>query len=215
MICEQIAMLFVAKLSELVDTSSFEAAMESRKLKIIADSPIFEDHPLRCTWTPDQEKDLLTVVNAEGAVIYIDGEIGEIGECPDIAKLHQFIESQSEAFDRLLRMYDNDGLFYTNCIASVLPFGSEMRDRGSGMLVIPLARHKRAFLLWFRPELVVKATWAGNPSETKIKDLNATFSPRRSFAAWKEDIRDRAEPWTGLEIGNASAIRDHSAARTS
>jgi light-regulated signal transduction histidine kinase (bacteriophytochrome) len=57
--------------------------------------------------------------------------------------------------------------------------------------------------------LVVSATWAGNPSETKIKDLNATFSPRTSFAAWKEDIRDLASPWTSAEIANATAVRDH------
>ena len=113
-----------------------------------------------------------------------------------------------EEFDRLLRMYDDDGLFYTSSIASVLPFGDRMRERGSGVMIVPLSRSRREFLLWFRPELVVKATWAGNPSETKIKDLNARFSPRTSFAAWKEDIRDRSEPWGPLDIANAVALRD-------
>jgi light-regulated signal transduction histidine kinase (bacteriophytochrome) len=105
-------------------------------------------------------------------------------------------------------MFDNDGLFYTASIASVLPFGGPMREKGSGVMVIPLSRTKREFLLWFRPELVVKATWAGDPNLTKIKDPNARLSPRQSFAAWKEDIRDRADPWTQLDIANAVALRD-------
>jgi len=90
-----------------------------------------------------------------------------------------------------------------------------MRERGSGVMVVPLSRSRRDFLLWFRPELVVKATWAGNPGVTKVKDMNARFSPRRSFAAWKEDIRDRSEPWTKPEIANAVALRDHILAMSS
>ena len=213
LICEQIAMMFVAKLSELVDPFAHEAEMLERRTQLLAGSPLFTGKPLQTDWTPEQEKSLLSVVNAEGAVIYVDGEIGEIGTCPDLRALHTYIEAKSGEFDRLLRMYDDDGLFHTNSVASVLPFGAAMREQGSGMMVVPLSRTHRAFLLWFRPELVVKATWAGNPSETKIKDLNATFSPRTSFAAWKQDIRDRAEPWTAFDIANAGAIRDHAMSR--
>ncbi|OYV36341.1 MAG: hypothetical protein B7Z80_15855 [Rhodospirillales bacterium 20-64-7] len=38
--------------------------------------------------------------------------------------------------------------------------------------------------------------------------MNVRHSPRQSFAAWKEDIRDRSEPWTKLEIANAITLRD-------
>jgi light-regulated signal transduction histidine kinase (bacteriophytochrome) len=68
--------------------------------------------------------------------------------------------------------------------------------------------------MWFRPELVVTATWGGNPSERHGTDPNARYSPRRSFAAWKEDIRDRAAPWTPLQIANAVALRDHVLAKS-
>jgi light-regulated signal transduction histidine kinase (bacteriophytochrome) len=83
-----------------------------------------------------------------------------------------------------------------------------MREKGSGVMVVPINPAKREYLLWFRPELIVKATWAGPPSDTKIKDQNAPLSPRQSFEAWKEDIRDRSEAWTKLDIANAAALRD-------
>jgi len=209
LICEQIAMMFVAKLQEVVNPAALLEDMEQRRTELLASSPLFSVDPLKQHWTGDQEEALVKLVNADGAALYIDGQVGEIGICPDLADLHEFINSKPREFDNLLRRYDENGMFYTSSIASVLPFGSKMREKGSGMLIIPLSSERRAFLLWFRRELVVSATWAGNPSETKIKDLNATFSPRTSFAAWKEDIRDLASPWTSAEIANATAVRDH------
>lgn len=207
-VCEQIAMLFVAKLEDLINPASVQDEMAARRAAVLATSPLCHGALLRHDWTPEQERALLGLVNAEGAAIYVDGEIGEIGLCPDIAELHAYMQREPDAFDRLLRMYDEDGLFHTSSIAGVLPFGATMRTRGSGLLVVPLSRARREYLLWFRPEQVVKATWAGNPGETAVKDMNARFSPRRSFAAWRQDIRDRSEPWTPLEIANALALRD-------
>ncbi len=209
LICEQIAMMFVAKLQEVVNPLALEEEMEQRRTKLLASSPLFRDNPLKQSWSEENEQDLVRLVNAGGAALYIDGQVGEIGTCPDLSDLHDFIEHSPQDFDTLLRRYDEQGLFYTSSIASVLPFGAKMREKGSGVLIVPLSAERREFLLWFRPELVVTATWAGNPSETKIKDMNATFSPRQSFAAWKEDIRDLSAPWTAAEITNAKAVRDH------
>jgi light-regulated signal transduction histidine kinase (bacteriophytochrome) len=209
LVCEQIAMMFAAKFEELVNPEAVADDMQSRREAVLASSPICKGNPLKQAWTPETEQALVKLVNAEGASIYIDGEVGEIGTCPDLTDLHGYIDKNPDDFDRLLRMYDEDGLFYTSSIASVLPFGDRMREKGSGVMVIPLARGRREFLLWFRPELVVKATWAGNPTDTMVKDSTVRFSPRKSFAAWKEDIRDRSAPWTKLDIANATALRDH------
>jgi light-regulated signal transduction histidine kinase (bacteriophytochrome) len=208
LICEQIAMMFAAKFSEVVNPAAVAEEMAERCEKALAILPLGKGNLLQQEWSAEAEKALLSMVNAEGVSIYIEGQVGEIGTCPDLTELHDYIEKQPEAFDRLLHMYNEEGLFYTSTIASVLPFGVRMREKGSGVMVVPLSRTKREFLLWFRPELVVKATWAGNPAETRIKDQNATLSPRKSFEAWKEDIRDRSEPWTNLDISNAIALRD-------
>jgi len=209
LVCEQIAMMFAAKLEEIANPAALAADMERRRNAVIGHSPVCRRDPLKQTWQPPDEAALLALVEADSAAIYIDGQVGNIGEPPDFADLHEYITTQPEAFDRLLRMYDDDGLFYTSGIASVLPFGEKMREKGSGVLVIPLSRTNRQYLIWFRPELIVKATWGGNPSVRHGIDPNARFSPRRSFAAWKEEIRDRSAPWTGQQIANAIALRDH------
>ncbi len=207
-LCEQIAMMFAAKFVDLFNPAAVEEEMAARCEAVLKSSPLCKGNPLQQEWTPEAEKAVLSLVNAEGAAIYIDGQVGEIGDCPDLAALHAYIDSNPEEFDRLMRMYDDEGLFYTSSIASTLPCGAAMREKGSGVMVVPLSRKRREFLLWFRPELVVKATWAGNPGETKVKDMNARFSPRRSFAAWKEEIRDRSEAWTRYDTANAVALRD-------
>jgi chemotaxis family two-component system sensor kinase Cph1 len=208
LVCEQIAMMFVAKLDDLVNPIAMAEDLEQRRNAVLAGSPICHAEPLRQTWRQGDETALLALVDAESAAIYADGEVGQIGDCPNFSDLHAYIRDEPEAFQRLLRLYDETGLFHTNCISSVLPFGDKMREKGSGVLAIPLALTGNRFLLWFRPELVVKATWGGNPSERHGTDLNARFSPRKSFAAWKEDIRDRAEPWSPGQIANAVALRD-------
>jgi light-regulated signal transduction histidine kinase (bacteriophytochrome) len=209
LVCEQIAMLFTAKLEELVNPETVQAELARRREAVLGSSPICKPDPLRQSWTAEDEAALTGIVEADGAAIYLDGRVGQIGTCPDFSDLHEYIRNQPDAFARLVRMYDDDGLFYSNSIASILPFGDKMREKGSGMMVIPLSRTGRDYLMWFRPELVVKATWGGNPSERHGVDANARFTPRRSFAAWKEDIRDRAAPWTQPQIANALALRDH------
>jgi light-regulated signal transduction histidine kinase (bacteriophytochrome) len=209
LVCEQVAMLFVAKLEDLLNPAAQAEEMEKRRDAVFAGSPVIAADPLSQSWTEAQEAALLHLVDADGAAIYWDGKVGQIGTCPDFSDLHQYITNQPDAFSRLVRMYDDQGLFYTNAIASVLPFGAKMREKGSGVLVVPLSNHGHKYLLWFRPELVVKATWGGNPSEGHGANPNARATPRKSFAAWKEDIRDQSAPWTSLQIANATALRDH------
>jgi hypothetical protein len=52
-----------------------------------------------------------------------------------------------------------------------------------------------AYLLWFRREQIVHATWAGNPAAEAITGGAGEFNPRASFNAWKQDIRNLSRPW--------------------
>ena len=208
LVCEQIAMMFSAKLEQVNNPAEVLEEMERRRDAVLTHSPVCSADPLSHDWTASEEAELLSLVEAEGAAIYVDGQIGEIGTCPDMGPLHDYIQNDPDRFSRLLHMYDDAGLFHSHCISSVLPFGDSMRVQGSGVLAIPLSRDAKKYLLFFRPELVVKATWGGNPNELHGSNLQARYNPRRSFAAWKEDIRDRAAPWTRAQIGNAAALRD-------
>ena len=213
LVCEQVAMMFVAKLEQFVNPEAVEDALQEVRAQVLAGTPLLRPDPLAEPWSGADEAALLALVNAEGAAIYREGVVGAIGACPDLTDLYAFIGTRPEEFRSLLHRFDNDGLFYSNNVASTLPGADKLRERGSGIMVVPLARGRAEYLLWFRPEQVVKATWAGNPAETVVKNPDGQYSPRSSFAAWKQDIRDRAAAWTPGEIRNALALRDALLAR--
>jgi chemotaxis family two-component system sensor kinase Cph1 len=213
MVCEQIAMLFTARLSELANPESVQAEMQQVRTQVLATSPLLQGDPIGQAWSAEDEKAVLRLVNADGAAIYVNGRVGQIGTCPDLAPLHAYLKVDPDGFDRLIHIYDDHGLFHTNCASTGTPFGAAMGEHGSGMMIIPLSRAGGSYAIWFRPEQVVKASWAGNPSAAMSADPNARANPRKSFATWKEDIRDRSAPWAELEIGNAIALRDAALAR--
>lgn len=213
LVCEQVAMMFVAKLEQFVNPEAVEEALQAVRAQVLAGTPLLHADPLAAPWSQADETALLALVNAEGAAIYREGVVGAIGACPDLTDLYGFIGTKPDEFRRLLHRFDNDGLFYSNNVASTLPGADKLRERGSGIMVVPLARGRAEYLLWFRPEQVVKATWAGNPAETVVKNPDGQYSPRHSFAAWKQDIHDRAAAWTPGEIRNALALRDALLAR--
>jgi light-regulated signal transduction histidine kinase (bacteriophytochrome) len=213
MVCEQIAMLFTARLAELANPESVQVEMQQVRTQVLATSPLLRTDPIGQVWTADDEKAVLHLVNADGVAIYMNGRVGQIGTCPDLTPLHTYLKADPEGFDRLIHVYDDRGLFHTNRASTGTPFGAEMGEYGSGMMIIPLARTRGSYAIWFRPEQVLKASWAGNPSLASNGDPDGPASPRKSFATWKEDIRDRAAPWAELEISNAIALRDAALAR--
>jgi light-regulated signal transduction histidine kinase (bacteriophytochrome) len=208
LVCEQIAMLFTARLTDLVNPAAVEEDMARRRASVIATSPVLRSDPIGQDWTLQDETDLLALVKADGVAVYEDGRVGQIGLCPDLSPLHAHLHSDPDALDRLIRVYDEDGLFYTNSATATAPFGAEMRELGSGMMIIPLSRKARRYLIWFRPEQVLKASWAGDPSMRCANNPTARFTPRKSFEIWKEDIQNRSAPWEKLEIENAVALRN-------
>ena len=59
-------------------------------------------------------------------------------------------------------------------------------------------------LLWFRAEERQVVEWAGNPHKAAAAEPGAPLSPRASFAAWSEEVRGRARPWS---LGEAEAAQ--------
>lgn len=78
----------------------------------------------------------------------------------------------------------------------------------TGVLAIKLSRGDGEYLVWFRKEQIRTVTWAGNPGKpVHVGHDPRDLSPRRSFAAWSELVRDTAKTWTQTELAIAGAIR--------
>ncbi|NMF57413.1 response regulator [Pseudanabaena yagii] len=153
---------------------------------------------LSSTFTQDID-DLLKLVNAQGAVIYLDGCISEFGQCPTqnfTRSLIAWLESKSQ------------DIFHTTCLSKDFPEAIEFQEQASGLLSISIKlNHTSYHIIWFRPEVVQTVNWAGDP--TKLLDIDDDLdpSPRRSFELWKEAVKANSLPWDEVEMEAALELR--------
>jgi light-regulated signal transduction histidine kinase (bacteriophytochrome) len=164
-----------------------------------------------------QQKMLLDLVEADSAAVVRHGRIHRIGDAPPDMAIYAIAAMFGRELPDLGR--GNLPVFATDNLSSIAPVAEEIKDRAAGVMAVSLADDAADYLLWFRREQIVHATWAGNPSDTAITGGAGTFNPRASFNAWKQDIRNLSRPWViedveiAYDLGNlirasAGAPRD-------
>ena len=136
---------------------------------------------------------LLDLVEADSAAIVRHGHVTTIGEAP--AEMAGF--ALASMFGRELPDLGHGNLpvFATDNLSGFAPVAAEIKDRAAGMLAASLSDDVPAYLIWFRKEQIVHATWAGNPDDEARASGATSANPRASFAAWKADIRNLSRPW--------------------
>ena len=140
------------------------------------------------------------VIDYDGAIGWVEGEFQSLGYTPtqeEFMGLVKFLNTTAAS-----RIYN------TNNVASVYPPAEEFADRAAGMLVLPVSRTPRDYVVLFRREMVNSVTWAGNPQKAVTYGPNgARLTPRKSFEAWKEVVRNTSAPWTEAEVRAANSLR--------
>jgi len=143
---------------------------------------------------------LLHLLKADGAVILFDKEMEEIGNVPD----RQIVED----LVYWLQTKEIATTFATDSIAETYDDAYQHSKIASGMIVLPIHPGKGAFIIGFRPEVVQKVQWGGNPEERiQIQDDGQTYNPRNSFKLWEQMVEKSSLPWQKEEIAMAENFR--------
>lgn len=145
----------------------------------------------------DAPRQLLAPVGAGGAALLFDGEVHTTGEVPSTADLRSLFE--------YLDSLPGESLFVTSSIVREQPALASMTGVAAGVLAVRLGPSGGEYLAWFRPEQLHDVTWGGDPSKAVGLSETMELSPRRSFAAWHELVRDTSLAWT---------LRDQAIAKT-
>jgi light-regulated signal transduction histidine kinase (bacteriophytochrome) len=77
----------------------------------------------------------------------------------------------------------------------------------SGLLAISISQIRPDYIMWFRPEVVRTVDWGGDPAKP-MEPAADRLHPRKSFDAWKEQVRLRSLPWRPAEIEAARGFRN-------
>ncbi|GAB2768856.1 ATP-binding protein [Rhabdobacter roseus] len=132
--------------------------------------------------------DLLSLAGASGVAILVDGRIhtsGQTPTSPELRNLALFLAEQS-----------GYASFSTKHLTQVYSPAEAYADVASGLIYQPLGYVTEDCVLWFRPGLEQTITWAGQPKgSARATNAHESLTPRSSFAAWKETVRNISENW--------------------
>jgi light-regulated signal transduction histidine kinase (bacteriophytochrome)/CheY-like chemotaxis protein len=140
------------------------------------------------------------MIPCDGVGLWVDESWSMTGLAPDAEAVPDLIKS--------LRELGEVGIWSTDRLGKFHPAAAEYCDTASGILAIPLSQRPKDYLLFFRREFEHTLNWAGNPEKTYASGpLGDRLTPRKSFAIWKETVRNQSRPWTDSDRETAEAIR--------
>jgi light-regulated signal transduction histidine kinase (bacteriophytochrome) len=141
----------------------------------------------------------LDLLPAGGVAVRINRQLRLLGETPPAERVEPLVRALLQA-----------GAPVTDAVSDVVPSAADLADTASGALVAPIGGLGDGvdFLAWFRPETLREVTWAGNPYTSKTAQTaeGPRLSPRRSFDAWSETVRETAQPWREHEVAAARTL---------
>ena len=195
--CELIAEVVSTRISALEHFAEAQAEVLVRRLehRLIEATATDGDWRRALFDTPRQ---LLQPVGATGAALLFDGEVqttGDVPSTPDLRALFAFLDAQGP-----------DAVFSCASIAKLQPALKSVTPVAAGVLAVRLGAGRGEYLVWFRKEQLQDVTWGGDPQKPVLFEENMELSPRRSFAAWHQIVRDTAIPWTQREAAIAKVI---------
>jgi diguanylate cyclase (GGDEF)-like protein/PAS domain S-box-containing protein len=144
-------------------------------------------------------KELLSLVNADGAIINLSNERYRIGVTPS--------DQQELEINDWLKDLSPRNLFQTDSLPEINPALRIYLDVACGLMVAPLDNRLDSYIAWFRSPITKTIKWAGNPDKVIREDHGKlTISPRDSFATWVQTFHDKALPWSQIEIETAHSL---------
>lgn len=152
----------------------------------------------------------------ESIISHLD-EIADLLICDGIglwingaATLHGLTPSQ-EQFRGLIEHLNTMSIeeaYSENDIGSIYPRGKDFAERAAGMLIVPLSRPGRDYLVFFRKEVSRTITWAGDPTKpVTVGPMGTRLTPRQSFEIWRETVKGQSLPWSAADVRIAESLR--------
>jgi len=159
---------------ESIATLRRDLSLQTRRTALTADLPSSSDALLTLV---DRGADLLALVEADGAIVSIDGVSRSIGHVPlaDRSRLLSAIGTEP---------------FATNEVARTHPELAALVSGFAGVLVVPLGEH--GVLVLFRVEATRVLRWLGDQSAS---NRDTPLSPRRSFSEWQQSVEGTSLEW--------------------
>jgi light-regulated signal transduction histidine kinase (bacteriophytochrome) len=210
-ICELFGSMFSYQLEVVDKRNQFNARMSSRMVlqKLMLNLAGADDYARGLT---EQSPNLLDYIHGGearldgrqqgGVAVSVDDKLTFLGITPN--------EKQIRGLVAWLNSQDlgDEGVYSTDRLGEIWEPAKAMADVASGLLAISVSPDPSDFIIWFRPELVGTAQWAGRPGKILAAGPGGdVLTPRKSFEVWKETVRGRGLPWAPSDLDAARDLR--------
>ena len=147
----------------------------------------------------EQGAGLTSLMDADGAAVVAGRKVIRFGVAPSdeaIRRMADWVAAQP-------------GLkpLATHALSKLHPEAEAWAAEASGLLGLHLGGDDPITLLWFRAEIVETVRWAGNPSTAVKTGPAGQLTPRASFEAWSQTVRNRARRWAPSQLESAQRLR--------
>lgn len=145
-------------------------------------------------------QEFASMIECDGVGLWIDGKWSALGSTPPA-------ESVPELLDHLAEKGEGS-IWASHRLCDDHPPARAYCPEASGVLAIPLSQRRKDYLFFFRKEFEHTLNWAGNPNKTySTGRFGDRLTPRKSFAIWKETVKNQSRPWSDVDLETAEAAR--------
>jgi len=147
---------------------------------------------------PENNADLLGVVQADGFALLTGNAIHVTGYAPDEARI--------QALNQRRQSCEPAGTLYAS---SALNRDLGLPDAGDGVagaLFLSVQRSTVVTMVWFRRERRALVSWCGDPQQPHLADDSGHLTPRQSFERFLQEVHGQSLPWTAEERNSAAEL---------
>ena len=210
-VCELFGSMFSYHLEGFERRNQFDARMSSRMVlqKLMLNLAGADDYARGLTEEPPNLLDYMQCsetardINSRGGVaVSVKGKLTYLGITPSKTQIEGLIDWLNT------QPLGADGIIATDRLGEVWEPAKAFADVASSLLVISVSPDPSDYIVWFRPELVSTADWAGKSQKSVVNSpVGAIQMPRKSFEIWTETVRGRGLPWLQSDIEAARDLR--------
>lgn len=145
----------------------------------------------------------LQTFRAQGVAYVSSHRIDFVGLTPtkrDLAELTLWLRERLKVTQQGILAIDN--------LSAMDPKWETMREQVSGVLAALLPSDDDAVFMVFRPELISRVVWGGDPRKLDTRNYRGSINPRKSFEGWEETVRSHSMSWTASEIEGMKYMKD-------
>ncbi|MCJ8166279.1 ATP-binding protein [Pontibacter sp. E15-1] len=145
----------------------------------------------------NQEEKVLHLTEGQGVAIYYNNTYASLGQTPDQENVMEIIDWLSQ--------HNTESVFHTRELSRHMPAAASYSHTASGLLALAISPFNKEYVLFFKPEIMEKRVWAGNPDKPAASS-DLRVHPRQSFNQWEEIIKGKSLPWSLNDVDIAQIL---------